>query len=125
MALLEEVVAYLATEGLGTFGTDIFIGYEPVSPMNTITLYPTGGPKIGAEVDRDTPTMQVRVRNESYQGGWSVAWNAFTLLDTTTNFLATLKGRCFATQSQPVYMGRGENDEYIFLQDFYWRLVRP
>jgi len=127
MALLEEVAVYLAAEGLGTFPGSIFIGFEPAEPANTITLYPTGGPKSGPFTDRDQPTMQIRVRNSTYSGGWDVAWTAFKLLDIDfyTNPLQTLKGRCRALQSQPMFLGRGENDEYLFVQNYMWQLIRP
>ena len=128
MALLEEVATYLANEGIGTYPGTIFIGFEPVEPMNSITLYPTGGPKIGSNVERDTPTMQVRVRNETYPAGWTIIWNVFKLLTDDSfyeNHLDTMKGMCRALQSQPALLGRGSNDEFIFVQNFIWHLLRP
>ena len=123
--LLAEVAEYLASNGIGTQGTNIFIGHEPVAPVNVVTLYPTGGPKIGASEDKDTPTMQVRVRNSTFDGGWTVAWNVFKLLDKEVSFLSSLRGRCFAMQSQPTFIGRGANEEFLFTQNFMWKLIRP
>ena len=126
MALLDEVVTYLVDEGVGTFGTNIFIGSEPKTPRNVVTLYPTGGPKRSPHYsDRDTPTMQVRVRNESYVTGWNTAFTIFGLLDKEEDYLETLRGRCFALQSQPLFIGRGENNEFLFTQNFMWHLIRP
>lgn len=125
MPLLDEVATYLDDQGAGTFPGTIFIGFEPAAPVNTITLYPTGGPKIGVSRDRDRPTMQIRVRNAKYTDGWTVAWNVFKLLDVEINFLSTMKGRCYTMQSQPMFLGRGKNDEFIFVQNFIWHLVRP
>ena len=128
MALLEEVATFLADEGIGTYPGTIFIGCEPVEPTNCVTLYPTGGPKSGPDPARDTPTMQVRVRNATYPAGWNIAWNVFTLLtedEYFENHLETLRGKCTALQSQPMLLGRGSNDEFIFVQNFIWHLIRP
>jgi len=120
MALLDEVVAYLANENVGTFGTDIFIGQEPDAPANVVTLYPTGGRPPSSDRDKEYPSVQVRVRNTGYVAGYTKANSIYSLLHTNTDNLATIRGRCIATQSSPSMIGRGENGEFIFVQNYYW-----
>lgn len=57
--------------GLGTFGQTLFVSREPTSPDDCVTVYDTGGfpPDVVANYQR--PTVQVRVRNKSYESGWS------------------------------------------------------
>lgn len=120
MALLDEVVAYLEDENVGTFGTDMFIGHEPDAPVNVVTLYPTGGRPPSPDLDKEYPSVQVRVRDISYVAGYTKAELILSLLHRNENYLETTRGRCFATQSSPSMIGRGENGEFIFVQNYYW-----
>jgi len=120
MALLDEVVAYLVNEDVGTFGTDIFIGHEPEAPANVVTIYPTGGRPPSSDRDKEYPAIQVRVKNTGYLAGYTKAETIYSLLHMNTDYLSTIRGRCFATQSSPSMIGRGGNGEFIFVQNYYW-----
>ena len=68
-----QIAQILQNDGVGTFGTDIFISKEPESPDNTITIYKTGGLpdntlKVG-NYTQEIHNFQVRVRNNNYQVG--------------------------------------------------------
>jgi len=56
-----------------TFATDIFIGKEPTTPDNCVTIFDTGGgaPQLTfTQGERyEYPTFQIRVRNKSYLVG--------------------------------------------------------
>lgn len=64
----EAFMSYLAAEGFGTVGTDLFLGFQPDSPANCITIYDTSPPVLtesqGLQVDN--MTCQVLVRNVDY-----------------------------------------------------------
>ena len=120
--LLDEVVSYLVSQGMGTFGIDLHIGFEPDTPLNTVTLYPTGGEPPKAVGGKEFPTMQVRVRNEVYPDGYDKAEAIYGVLHRQRNFLNTFYGRCFAMQSSPMFIGKGKNGEFIFTQNFVWYL---
>lgn len=64
----EAFMRYLAAEGYGTVGDDLFLGFQPDSPDNCITIYDTSPPVLpesqGLQVDN--MTCQVLVRNEDY-----------------------------------------------------------
>lgn len=64
----EAFMRYLAAEGYGTVGADLFLGFQPDSPDNCITIYDTSPPVLpesqGLQVDQ--MTCQVLVRNKDY-----------------------------------------------------------
>lgn len=57
--------------GLGTVGSDLFIGREPTTPNSCTTVFDTGGFDPDAGSDYQRPTVMVRVRNPSYSAGWT------------------------------------------------------
>lgn len=67
----------VAESALGlTFGTNLFIGLEPSEPDNTVTIFDTAGfPEqltfLQGEV-YEYPSVQIRVRNNSYTVGWAL-----------------------------------------------------
>lgn len=67
MALLDEIVAFLAAEGLGTVSTDIFPAMMPAGPDACCAVYETGGvspdPGFGSSTLRfENPAIQVVFR---------------------------------------------------------------
>lgn len=64
----DAFLSYLASEGYGTAGDDLFLGFQPDSPDNCITIYDTAPPVLtesqGLQVDN--MTCQVLVRNVDY-----------------------------------------------------------
>ena len=65
-----DIKDLLEDAGEGTFAADsgwgIYISQEPTSPDRTITLYDTGGMQPLYSEGEEHPTVQVRVRAESY-----------------------------------------------------------
>jgi hypothetical protein len=59
-----------------TFGTNLFIGKEPATPKNCVTIYDTPGfaPYLGVDgsTGYEYPSIQIRVRNTSYVSGWNM-----------------------------------------------------
>lgn len=74
----EDIVEMLEDESsLGLLlGTDLFIGFEPDNPNNTVTIFDTAGHSPQLTFDRTErymyPSIQIRVRNISYQDGWQL-----------------------------------------------------
>jgi hypothetical protein len=62
-----------------TFGTNLFIGKEPATPKNCVTIYDTPGfaPYLGVDgsTGYEYPSVQIRVRNTSYVSGWNMINN--------------------------------------------------
>lgn len=71
MILIEEIANYLVNLGMGTMGSNIFLGHLPPSPDNAITVLDTGGVEPDRELPIDNPTFQVIVRNTDYETGYN------------------------------------------------------
>lgn len=54
------------------FGTGVYVGREPDTPDNTITVFDTGGFEPLVTSFYEKPTVQVRVRNKSYSIGYQL-----------------------------------------------------
>jgi hypothetical protein len=79
-----------------TYGTDLFIGREPSSPPNCVTIYDTPGTAKGLTLDGQAygyPNVQILVRNQSYTAGWAI-------IDAIE---ATLHGRAHETWNGALY----------------------
>ena len=64
--MLTEISAYLATQNVGTVGTDIFLGLMPDQPDNCVALFEYAGSPPDLHWNGEYPGLQVRVRNTSY-----------------------------------------------------------
>ena len=67
--MLSEIGAYLATQNVGTVGTDIFLGLLPDQPDNCTALFEYAGSPPDLHWNGEYPGLQVRVRSTSYSGG--------------------------------------------------------
>ena len=95
MAVLEELGTYLAAQGVGTVGTDIFYGLLPDSPTpaTAVLEYPgREGDYIQerAKVAIEYPRIQVRARAATYAAGRALIELSYQALDAIIN--ATLSG---------------------------------
>jgi len=80
------------------FMTDLFIGREPATPDNCVTLFDTGGmpPQLtmaGRGEDYFYPAINIRIRNRSYMTGWLLA----------ENIVGSLHGRAHETWNGTYY----------------------
>ena len=61
-----------------TFATNLFVGREPATPDNCVTIFDTPGKPpeltLGGKTDPGYfyPSIQIRVRNNSYVNGWTI-----------------------------------------------------
>jgi len=85
--VLEEIVAFLDSEGLGTAGTDLFTARMPTRPDACGVIYETGGIAPdhgfgGSAVRFESPAIQVVFRGakEDYDGPRANAKTAWTSL---------------------------------------------
>lgn len=116
--LLNDLGDYLSSGGIGTVGTDLFLGTLPTAPDNAVAIYETGGlgaihamnPNAGqAKVER--PRIQVVSRGgaNSYEAARAVAQKAWLLLDGLPT--RTINGTQYhwgACVQSPFLMGRDE-----------------
>lgn len=75
-SLAHDLAAYLHDQGVGTFphttGWAINVAHEPGDPADSITIYDTGGEGPDTDqLDVERPTIQVRVRSDSYPDAYA------------------------------------------------------
>jgi len=64
--MLNDISTYLQAQGVGTVGTDIFLGLMPDQPDNCIALFEYAGSPPDLHWKGEYPRLQVRVRDKSY-----------------------------------------------------------
>ena len=64
--MLTDIGTYLKNQGIGTPGTDIFLGLMPDQPDNCVSLFEYAGSPPDLHWAGEYPGLQVRVRNKSY-----------------------------------------------------------
>jgi len=84
-AMSIDIVSLLEDESsLGlVFANNLFIGKEPTSPSNCVTIFDTGGqpPQLTLDIQGyEYPSVQIRVRNTKYQTGWNLIESIKTVL---------------------------------------------
>jgi len=106
--------------GLGVIGTDIFIGREPASPDNCITVFDTGGyePE-SSDVVYELPTVMIKVRNKTYTNGYAkiaaikaALHKAANIAEGTTRYIAIW------AQSDIITLGYDDNNRALFSVNF-------
>lgn len=106
-ALLSDGIAdYLATLGIGTVGTSIFVNKLPAVD-NCIAIFDTGGEPSDTRQGIDYPTIQVRVKNTSIATAYK---NLMTIYDKIHMLHNITLGNgihiidCIARQSAPLVL---------------------
>lgn len=131
--LLDEVAKYLADNGVGTVGADIFKSYSPDAPNAMLCVYEYGG-----SIPQDTfgnstcsyavwenPSIQIVCRSTDYQIARNKCEDAFRLLHGVSNVVlkpsssasGTFYLRINALQS-PFRMGVDENARNLVVCNF-------
>lgn len=72
-----------------TFGVDLWVNKEPLSPNNTVTVYSHSGAPSELTYDRTqikNDNIQIRVRNVNTQTAWQLAMDINKLLNGFANY---------------------------------------
>lgn len=124
MGLEEDIAASLATQGIGTVGTDIFTGTLPSSPQNCVAVIPTGGIRLREDLNAiKRPSFQVVARNARWNLGMDKAELIFTALDRKWNLMPSAKGQIVADHEPGVFF-RDNNNLQVFSLNFSTILQR-
>lgn len=117
--LITDIADHLATSGVGTVGTDIFIGQQPPRSNDCITLYEKNGNEPSGYVPLKKPTIQVIVRNASYATGRAKAETVFDALHRQGNLTLGDNHAYFILATSDVgYIGRDENRRHEWSLNF-------
>ena len=103
--------------------TNLFMGREPSTPINAVTIFDTPGAPPQLTFDKtevlEKPSIQIRVRHEDYLIGWALANDIKTFLHgkygETWNGTEYLLIRCINT---PFLLGFGKKGEAWFVTNF-------
>lgn len=119
LMLLDDVAAYLQTQGIGTIGTDIFKGAMPDQPDNCICLYEYAGSPPDLHWNGEYPGLQVMARNTSYAAGRTKIETIRTKLHgLTEQTLGTTRYLLIKANQSPESLGRDENNRQEFVINF-------
>lgn len=120
-----DIAGILQTNGIGTFGTDIFVAREPETPDQVITVYDTGGDPPNAKFLRDEPTVQCRVRGnpDSYGTTWTLAQLIKdTLLGLAPQLIGGSNYVLFVQIADITSVASDKSNRPVLVSD--WQLVR-
>ena len=111
--LIDQLAAWLQTEGEGAVGVDLFKVYRPLSPLSCISLHATGGYPPDRYTEREKPTVMVFCRAGTPDDALRRAYSVFGLLHGRQNL--DLGGDLWAltieAMSSPAYVGTEETQE--------------
>lgn len=85
--MLEAIKNLLVAAGLGTFGTNLFIGYMPDSPATATALFDSGGEDPDDYLlEIQKATFHILVRSTDYSAGRQKLDDIYALLHGKANF---------------------------------------
>lgn len=106
-------------------GQSMFIGFEPPSPNNCITVYPYGGeaPEPNSKL-KHNGKVQVRVRGTSFPLAYDTCQYIINQVHYNTSVLASTNGIMLAMESQPIFLTRDSENRSIFVCNFRSKYIR-
>jgi len=105
--LVDQLAAYLASQGEGTVGTDLFKLHRPSSPLSCVSLHATGGYPPDNYTERERPTVMLFARAATPDGALRKAYGLYRKLHGKQN--VDLGGGIWALTieavASPAYVG--------------------
>ena len=116
---VQDLKDILESETDLVFGTDLFIGIGPTAPDNIVALRDIGGARPVAQYTYEYPSVQVYVRNNDYQDGWTQANEIKNILHAIAGetWNSTIYVQIMA-ESEIMYLGIDENARAEFSLSF-------
>ncbi|MAK86392.1 MAG: hypothetical protein CMK96_05525 [Pseudomonas sp.] len=118
-----DTALYLtAFSAFGSFGGvadwPVYVGREPLEPEDVVTCYDTGGAP-GPLIDLRKPTVQVRLRANSYNAGWQKINAAYeALVQPIAEAAPDVLILGWVPISEVAYIGRDDHDRALFTVNF-------
>jgi hypothetical protein len=120
--LLPDIANKLQILGVGTKGTDLFMGTMPDTPDNLVALYeyPGEGRSLAwNSITRESPNLQALVRNKSYDAGRTKIEQIVNALHGLANVtLGTTKYLLINSIQSPGLLQRDSSNRAIFVVNF-------
>lgn len=116
--------AYLQTQGIGTLGTDLFVGLLPDTPDAAVSLFEYGGASPvhslgsgGAKFER--PRVQVVVRAATYTAARTKIESVYTTLEQLANItLSSVRYLMVEAVQSPAFLERDVNNRVTMVCNF-------
>lgn len=83
--IISDLAQYLEDQGVGTQGTDIFVGYLPDEVNTGLCVIDTGGTPQDPDLPHRTKTFQVFIRGANYTDGQALVDSVRDTLHQLTN----------------------------------------
>ena len=123
--LITNLATYLQAQGIGTGGTDLFIGRLP-EVDNCIMLDQTGGVEPDRDLPIEKPTIQVTVRNTDYTDGFDKLKSIYDLLHQKKDDLVLESGgvdiMIVNALNEPSHIGEDESSRHLWTCTFVFNL---
>lgn len=124
---IEEVAEYLEDQEIGTRGDDLFIEGFYGEGHNQVMIDHTGGVEPDRYIPIAYPTVQVSVRNESYNGAQSIIYEIFNLFHKKHEYRLVDDGLSIQMSmalSEPAHILHDDQDRHIFSCNFVFYVRR-
>ena len=104
--LIDELGTWLAAQGEGTVGTDLFKLARPSSPLSCVSLHATGGFPRPKYTSRELPTVQIVARAATPNGALAKAYSIYNRFPRKGGLpLGELHAFSAEAMNSPVYIG--------------------
>lgn len=121
MTLAQQIATYLAANGIGSLGTDLFYTYYPDTNAASVTVLDTGGMQPDPYIPTYLPTFQIFVRSVDYTSGKEKLEAVRALLHRKANLQLVTNGTYFyyiTAMSNGGHLGKNESGKHEFSINF-------
>lgn len=126
--LLNDLAYYLEQNDIGVQASTLFIGGFAGDEDDQVALQLTGGVEPYKDIPVARPTVQITIRDKSYEAGIAKAYEIFNLLDQADDRLVLKAGGVDVMQvnalSEPNYLGADNSSRHLFTINFVFMLRR-
>lgn len=116
MEIVEEVAAYLASEGVGILKETLFMNTLPDTPEQCVAVLNIGGPTSVDPIPK-RHGISVLLRAADHDAGLATAWQIYNLLHNKWNVLPESTGRVVGDLLPGMYYF-DENNRIIYSLSF-------
>lgn len=120
--LLDEIGAYLVSQGRGTLGTNLFLGYLPNTPSTLIAVYEYAGraptQTLKATTPVENPRIQVVCRNASYASAKTTARSVWNDLNVGSTILSGSQYLAITPLQSPFLLKRDSDERVLIAANF-------
>ena len=117
LELLKQTATYLESNGVGSQALTLFYGQLPATPAGVTAILAAPGVREPFESGLRNLSIQVLVRDTTFDVASSRADTVFSLLDNQWNILTTIQGRWMAQNSTGAHF-RDTNNFPVFTLNF-------